>query len=189
MHQGSRQLAGFGHGQVDSLTQFPATLWLEAGARSARLLDATLAVAGETHRALLQATEAQVCLFDEVVSSLAGQTALGTPWESRFALAALRTTLETAERTMHAMGTASAESLALAGAEAHQISEHLKENAPTTWSRLSSDEESPRFARYLPSFSGSRGMRQVIEPEAGREAIVRPAAELSKWSSAAPALP
>lgn len=132
VHQGSRQLSGFGHGQVDSLTQFPAALWLEAGARSARLFDATLVVAGETHRALLQAAEAQVHLFDEVASSLAGQTTFGTPWESRFALAALRTTLEAAERTMHGMGTATGESLAMAGAEAHRISEQLKENASTT---------------------------------------------------------
>jgi hypothetical protein len=132
VHQGSRQLAGFGHGQVDSLTQFPAALWLEAGARWARLFDATLAVAGETHRELLQAAESQVRLFDEVVTALAGGSTLGTPWESRFALAALRTTLETAERTMHGMGTASAESLAMAGEEAHQISEQLNENAPRT---------------------------------------------------------
>jgi len=132
VHQGSRQLAGFGHGQIDSLTQFPAALWLEAGARTARLFDASLAVAGETHRALLQAAEAQVRLFDEVASSLAGRSTLGTPWESRFALAALRTTLQTAERTMHGMGAASTESLAMAGAEAHQISEKLKENALTT---------------------------------------------------------
>jgi hypothetical protein len=33
---------------------------------------------------------------------------------------------------MHGMGAASAESLAMAGAEAHQISEKLKENALTT---------------------------------------------------------
>ena len=102
------------------------------GARSAHLFDATLVVAGEMHRALLQAAEAQVHLFDEVVSSLAGRASLGTPWESRFALAALRPPLETAERTLHGMGTASAESLAVAGAEAHPICASLKENAPTT---------------------------------------------------------
>ena len=132
VHQASRQLAGFGHGQVDSLTHFPAALWLEAGARSARLFDASLVVVAESHRALLQASETQIRLFDEVVSSLAGQAMLGTPWESRVALSALRTTLETAERTMHGMGSATAESLAMAEAGAHRISEQLKENASTT---------------------------------------------------------
>lgn len=132
VHQGSRQLDGFGHGQSDSLTQFPAALWLEAGARAARLFDASLVVAGETHRALLQAAEIQVRLFDEMVTSLSGQASLGTPWESRFALAALRITLEAAERTMHGMGSATAESLAMAETEAYRISEQLRENASTT---------------------------------------------------------
>jgi hypothetical protein len=132
VHQGSRQLAGFGHGQIDSLTQFPAALWLEAGARTARLFDASLAVAGETHRALLQAAEAQVHLFDETVASLSGRSRLVTPWESGLALATLRTTLEKIERTMHGTGKTSAEPLAMAGAEAHPIAGQLKENAPTT---------------------------------------------------------
>lgn len=128
----SRWPATFSDDRLDLLARSPAALWLEVGARAAQNIDAAVALAAGTQRALLQAAETQVRLFDDLVIALAGRATAGTPWESRFALNALRLTLEAAEHTMRGMDNAGSEALAVAEAEARLVSEELAENSTRT---------------------------------------------------------
>ncbi len=132
LHIGSKQVAQFGHGQLDSLTAFPASLWLESSARTTRLLDTAYEILGEAHKPLIQAAEAQVRTFDQIVFASINRAAKNSPWEGEIALSAMRSTLESAEQTLHGMSAAAIETVELAEKEAHQIAENLKENRPTT---------------------------------------------------------
>ena len=132
LHLGSKQFAQFGHGQLDSLTGFPAILWLENSVRTTRLLDSAYEILGETHKSLIQSAEAQVRAFDEIVFATIHRAARNSPWEGEIALAAMRTTLETAEQTLHGMSAAAIETVDLAENQVHQISENLTENGTTT---------------------------------------------------------
>lgn len=132
LHIGSKQVAQFGHGQLDSLTAFPASLWLENSARTTKLLDAAYEILGEAHKSLIQSTEAQVRAFDQIVFATLNRAAKNSPWEGEIALEAMRTTLESAEQTLHGMSAAAIETVELAADEMHQVAESIKENKPTT---------------------------------------------------------
>lgn len=132
LHLGNKQLTQFGHGQLESLTSFPAALWLEGSARHSKLLDAACEILGEAHKSLIQSAEAQVRAFDEIVFASIARAARNSPWEGEIALAAMRTTLESAEQTLHGMSAAAVETVRLAEDEVHQISESLTENGETT---------------------------------------------------------
>lgn len=132
LHHGSKQFAQFGHGQLDSLTSFPSTLWLENSVRTTKLLDAAYEILGETHKSLIQSAEAQVRAFDQIVFATISRAAKNSPWEGEIALAAMRTTLKSAERTLHGMSAAAIETVDLAENQVHQISENLTENGTTT---------------------------------------------------------
>lgn len=66
LHASSQQISQFSHGQLDQLTRFPATLWLEHSSRTSKLLSATYEIVGETHRMLFHSAEAQVRVADEI---------------------------------------------------------------------------------------------------------------------------
>ena len=132
LHHGSRQLAQFSHGQVDSLAQFPTVLWLEGSARHSRLLDAASTILAETHETLIRTAEAQVRLFDQLVYSWIRHAENSSPWEGEIALAALRTSLESAETTLHGMSAAAIGTVQLAENNVHQVTENLTENPRTT---------------------------------------------------------
>ncbi len=132
LHIGSKQVAQFGHGQLDSLTAFPASLWLENSARTTKLLDAAYEIFGEAHKSLILSAEAQVRAFDQIVFATLNRAAKNSPWEGEVALKAMRTTLETAEQTLHGMSAAAIETVELAENEVHQMAESMKENKPTT---------------------------------------------------------
>lgn len=132
LHIGSKQVAQFGHGQLDSLTTFPAALWLENSARTTKLLDAAYEILGEAHKSLITSAEAQVRAFDQIVFATINRAAKNSPWEAEVALTAMRTTLESAEQTLHGMSAAAIETVELAENEVHQVAENLKENRPGT---------------------------------------------------------
>lgn len=132
LHLGSRQFAQFGHGQLESLTSFPAALWLEGSARHSKLLDAACEILGEAHKSLIQSAEAQVRVFDAIVFASIDRAARSSPWEGEVALAALRTTLASAEQTLHGVSAAAIETVQLAEDEVHQISASMTENGETT---------------------------------------------------------
>lgn len=132
IHHGSKQFAQLGHGQLDSLSQFPAALWLEGSARSSRVLDHAYGIFGETQKAWLESTEAQIRILDEIVFSSIRRAEKATPWEGEFALGILRTSLQTAEQTLHGVTAAVVDTVETSEQEVHQITESLSENkAPT----------------------------------------------------------
>lgn len=127
LHAGSQHLNRFGHGQLDALSQFPTSFWLEHSIRSSKLLDQACEILGETHKVLIQSAEAQVRAFDEIVFASLNRAVKSSPWESEIALNALRTTLQTAENTLRGMSIAAVETVSIAENEVHQISETLAE--------------------------------------------------------------
>jgi hypothetical protein len=131
IHHHSRHLSQLGHGQIATATQLPATIWLESGARNARLVDAAYALMSDAQHSLLQVAETQVRLFDAFVSAFAAQAAQRTPWESSLMLGILRSTFDAAEHTLHGVDTAATQSLAMAKNEVRNISQHLGESNPS----------------------------------------------------------
>ncbi len=111
IHHGSKHCALFGHGQIESLTQFPAALWLENTARSNRIMNGTLVVLGETQKAIIRNAEAQVRVFDHLALSTITRARRSSPWEGEIVLRAMKTTLETAENGLHDISTAAIESV------------------------------------------------------------------------------
>ena len=73
LQQGGRQLAQFGHGQVESLAGLPFSLWLEHHQRSQRFVDAAWAILGDSRRQWLENAEAQVRLLDQLALALLHQ--------------------------------------------------------------------------------------------------------------------
>lgn len=131
IEQGSRHWSALGHGQVESLTRFPASLWLDALARSSELLEGTWAIVGDTQKALLRTSEGQIRVIDEIVFASLRHAEKNSPPEAELALGALRKTLAGAERTLQEINAA-----AIEGVEMRQLSAALGEpRAPRRRSR------------------------------------------------------
>lgn len=132
IHHGSKHWSQFGHGQVESMTQWPATVWLETSARTSRLLDNTLEILGETQKAMIRSAEAQVRVVDEIVFATINRATRTSPWEVEIGLRAMKTTLETAETTLQGMSAAAIETVDLAEHEVHQIAKTVADAKPAT---------------------------------------------------------
>lgn len=130
IQQGSRHWSQFGHGQLESASQLPTTLWLEQSSRASRLLDAAFEILGETHKAMIRSAEAQVRVFDEIVFTTLDRAHKTSPWEAEIAIGALRTTLQAAESTLHDVSAAAIETVEVAEQESHQLSQNLAESKP-----------------------------------------------------------
>lgn len=122
VQQGSKQLAQFGHGQLESMTHFPTSLWLEHSTRSSRLLGAAYSILGDAQKALIARAEAQVRIFDEIVYASLARAAKSSPWEVLPAFDALRITLHSAEETLHEIGNAALQTVQQAEDEMQQLS-------------------------------------------------------------------
>lgn len=125
LHHNSKHFTQFGHGQIDTMTNFPANFWLDSSARHSRLLDSTCEIFGEAHKALIQSAEEQVRVFDKVIFSTLNRVAKATPWEGEIALNTMRTVLESAEQTLHGMSVTAVKTVDIAEQEVHQITESL----------------------------------------------------------------
>lgn len=96
--------------------------WLEQGkSESTRLLEEAYAIACDTHSALIAAGDSQVQRFDQVVRTVLQRAADWSPWEGAVAFNALRTSLDTAENTIHDMAEVAAQTIEVAEKEAHLI--------------------------------------------------------------------
>jgi len=132
LYLGSKQLTQFGHCQLDAPSNFPTSLWLESSIRNTRLIDATYQILGEAQQSLIHSAEAQVRVFDEIVSASINQLANGGPLEAQVGVTAERSMPDSAEHTMHNPNQPAMETLEMAENEVHQISENLTESSPTT---------------------------------------------------------
>lgn len=136
IHVGSKQMAQFGHGQLDQLTQYPASLWLDNLARNSRLLDAAYEIMADAQKHLIENAEAQVKVFDELVFASIKRAARNSPWEAEMAFSAMRVSLESAEQTLHGMSNAAIQTVQSSEQEIHQISECLSEPETTSNQRV-----------------------------------------------------
>lgn len=127
LQHGGKHLAQLGHGQVETMTLAPVNFWLENSIRQSRLLDSAYSILGEAHKALIESTEAQIRVFDSIALTGIKRTAKSSPWEVEIALGALRNSLESAERSLHEISVAAADTVDQASQEMHQISAELSD--------------------------------------------------------------
>lgn len=133
MESGRRALELNGQ-QVAALGQptTARTLWLEqAKSESTRLVEEAYAIACDTHAALITASDSQVQRFDQVVRTVLQRAADWSPWEGAIAFNALRTSLDTAENTIHDMAEVATQTIEVAEKEAHLIAKALAAPAKT----------------------------------------------------------
>jgi len=131
LYSGSKHFTQFGHGQLEALTQFPATLWLEHSARTSKLLGTAYEIVGETHKMLVHGAEVQVRVLDEVACSSLKRLEKSSPWEAEIAIHAVRSTLETAERAMHDVDAVATGDRETNLAEIQPTDENLSETTPS----------------------------------------------------------
>lgn len=125
LHAGSKHFAQFGHGQLETLTHFPAALWLEHSSRTSQLLGNAYEILGETHKMLTHSAEAQIRVLDEITYSSLDRLTRNSPWETAVALKAMRGSLETAEHGWRGVDAAAIGALEMAEQEVQHIAETL----------------------------------------------------------------
>ena len=127
LHHGGKHLAQVGHGQLETMTQASVNFWLENSIRQSRLLDSAYCILGEAHKALIESTEAQIRVLDAMAFTGIRRTAKSSPWEVEIALGVLRTSLESAEKSLHEISLAAADTVDQASQEMHQLSAGLSD--------------------------------------------------------------
>lgn len=141
VQHGSRQFAQAGHGQLEAMTHFPTTVWLDSAARASRVLDGALVIMGEAHKAMIRNAESQVRMLDEIVFATINRATKTSPWEAEFALHAMKATLQSAEQTLHGISEAAIETVTLAEKEMHQTTEIMAASAPAPRRRAASTKK------------------------------------------------
>lgn len=126
----SKHLPSLHHKQMASVIEIRSAAWLENAARAGRMLEGALEILGATHKAMIRSAETQVCVFDEIALASIRRATKTSPWEAELALNAMKTTLQSAEQTLHGMSAAAIETLELAEEEVHQAVGSLAESKP-----------------------------------------------------------
>ena len=101
-------------------------------AESGRFVDEFFEILGNTHKAMIEAAEAQVRIFDEIVLANLSRISNFSPRETEVAFDAMRTTLEDAEHTLHNMGSVAIQTVEFAEQEIHQLSDSLADKSKET---------------------------------------------------------
>ncbi len=94
---------------------------------SPKFIDEFFEIIADTHKAMIEAAEAQIQMFDEIVFASIDQATHYSPWEAEIGFKAMRDTLQSAEQTLHNMSTASIQTLSLTEQEMHKVAEILAE--------------------------------------------------------------
>ena len=81
---------------------------------------------------MIEAAEAQVRVFDEIVLASIARVSNFSPRESEMAFDAMRSTLESAEHTLHGLSNAAIQTVELAEQEIHQLSDSLAEKSKSS---------------------------------------------------------
>lgn len=119
IEQGGRQWSLFGVARADGMAQLPAVLWLDHVARAGRLFDEALSIFGATQKAIIRSAEIQVNILDSMAIAAIDRASRSSPWEAELALAAMKSSLQSAERTLHEMSAAAIETFERADSESH----------------------------------------------------------------------
>jgi hypothetical protein len=126
LQRSSRNLDVYNPSKLGSLPEMTQTFWLENSV-SPKLVDQVYEIVADTHKAMIEAAEAQIQLFDEIAFASIDQATHYSPWEAQIGFKAMRNTLQSAEQTLHNMSTASIQTLSLTKEEMHQVAEILTE--------------------------------------------------------------
>lgn len=132
IEHGGRQWSLFGASRPDSVAQLPAALWLDSIARAGRLFDEAFSILGETQKAIIRSAEVQVRIFDSMAIAAIDRASKTSPWEAELALAAMKSSLQSAEQTLHEMSEVAIGRLELAESESHQAVDTLSLTGPAT---------------------------------------------------------
>lgn len=117
LEQGGRQWSLFGAARPDSMAQWPAALWLDQAARAGRLFDEAVVIFGSTQKAIIRSAEIQVRILDSMAIAAIDRARKSSPWEAELALAAVKSSLQSAEHALHEMSAVALESVASAESE------------------------------------------------------------------------
>lgn len=94
---------------------------------SPKLIDQVYEIIADTHKAMIEAAEAQIQVFDDILFASLERASRFSPWEAEIGFNAMRSTLQSAKQTLHTMSTASIQTLSLSEQEMHQVAEILAE--------------------------------------------------------------
>ena len=124
----SRHIDVISSGKFDPLAD-SIRMVLNDKTESSQFFEQFFEILGNTHKALIEAAEAQVRVFDEIVLASIARVSNFSPRETEMAFDAMRTTLEGAEHTLHGLSSAAIQTVELAEQEIHQLSDSLAEKS------------------------------------------------------------
>lgn len=127
LHHGSKQLLTAGHDRIDAMAQVPVNFWLEHSIRQSRLLDQACQIAASAQKALIEGTESQLRIFDDILLTGIRRSEKSSPWEVELALGALRHSVESAEKSLHDITQAVTDSVDRVEQDIHDITESLEQ--------------------------------------------------------------
>lgn len=117
-----------------ALSQNDSGAFVEAGKRfwqdntlAPQFIDQVYEIFAETHKAMIEAAEAQIEVFDELVFASIERASNYSPQEAEIAFKAMHCTLQSAEQALHSMSDAAIQSVELSEQEIHQATEILAE--------------------------------------------------------------
>lgn len=120
---GSQHWPVLGEDLADSPAPWPAMLWLEHTSRAGRAVNHALAIVGEIQKAIIRSAEAQVRILDAMAFATINRANRSSPWETRLALTAMKTSLQSAEDTLGEISEVAIETVKLAENEIHQVTQ------------------------------------------------------------------
>jgi hypothetical protein len=125
----SRQMEVINGVDFDPLADTIRLMSNDEKTESSQFVEQYFQILGDTHKAMIEAAEAQVRIFDEVILANISRISNFSPRETEVAFDAMRTTLEDAERTLHNMSTVAIQTVGFAEQEIHQLSDSLADSS------------------------------------------------------------
>jgi hypothetical protein len=124
----SRQMEVINGVDFDPLADTISLIWSDK-TESSQFVEQYFQILGDTHKAMIEAAEAQVRIFDEVVLANISRVSNFSPRETEVAFDAMRSTLKDAERTLHNMGSAAIQTVEFTEQEIHLLADSLADTS------------------------------------------------------------
>lgn len=121
IEQIGKQLSQLEQGRLESISLFPAVLWLDNATRASQAFDHSLDIFAEAQKAAILSADANVRIVDEIFFSSLNRAIRNSPWEFEFGLRAMRSSLETVDSAMHDVSVSAIETVERLENEVHQI--------------------------------------------------------------------
>lgn len=131
LNRSNRHLEVISSGKFDPLADSIRLMWNDR-TESSQFIEQFFNILGNTHKAMIEAAEAQVHVFDEIVMLSISRVSNFSPRETEIAFAAMQSSLEGAERALHGMSSVAIQTVELAEQELHQLSDSLADESKTT---------------------------------------------------------